>query len=317
MLITIEGPDCGGKSTLTRQLIEAAARRGWTGHREHKGPPQPDVDPFQEYESALDVDPLRGRIDGATDLVVMDRWHVGESIYGPIWRGGSRLSVAGLAHVEASLDALGAIRVMCLPPYPELQRRFLSRGDDLTKLEELPYIHGAYQRHAELFDYVVITGAEDRQTAVRGLLDLAWNRHVRAQYVNTYSQRTYVGQLWPTALLVGDERNAGPRPDLRRPFTPVNGAGCSTWLWDAVLATGYHTEVGLVNAHEAGVDLAKLWRELDEPRVVALGNRASHQLRLVGVEHATVRHPQYARRFEHKDFNGYVTSLKEAMHADH
>lgn len=316
MLITIEGPDCGGKSTLTQQLITAAGYRGWLGHRVHKGPPAPDADPFREYESVLDADPLVELIDSKLDVVVMDRWHVGEAIYGPLWRGKSRLSVAGLAHVEAALDALGAIRVMCLPSYPELQRRFLSRGDDLTKLEELPYIHAAYERHAELFDYTVLTGAEDRQRAVGTLLDIARNRHRRTQWVDLHGQRTYLGNLWPTALLVGDERNARPRPDLTRPFTPVNAAGCSQWLWDAVIEAGLHLEVGLINAHEPNVSLRELWRALDEPRVVALGNRADNTLTLAGLDHVTVRHPQFARRFQHQDFAGYVTSLKGAILGD-
>jgi len=314
LLITIEGPDCGGKSTLTRQLLEAAEARGWLGQRVHKGPPAPDVDPFTEYETALDVEPLRSLVDGYDTLVVMDRWHVGEAIYGPLWRGHSRLTRAGLAHVEAALDAVGAIRVMCLPPYHELQARFLTRGDDLTKLDELPHIHGAYQDHAELFDYVVLTGFEPRQVAVNGLLDIARNRRNRARLITKLSDRTYVGQLWPTYLIVGDERNARPRPDLTRPFTPVNGSGCSTWLWDAVVATGYHTEVGIVNANESGVALTYLWRELDEPRVVALGNRAASRLYAAGIEHRIIYHPQYAKRFQHKDFDGYVASLKEAMH---
>lgn len=316
MLITIEGPDCGGKSTLTRQLIEAARRRGWTGDRVHKGPPAPDADAFTEYETALDVEPLRGLIDADHHVVVMDRWHVGEAIYGPLWRGRSRLTTAGLAHVEGALDAVGAIRVMCLPPYHELQARFFTRGDDLTKLDELPIIHAAYQNHAGLFDYAVVTGSEDRNRVVGGLLDLAWQRHVRAQYVLAQGKRTYVGPLWPSYLLVGDERNAGPRPDLTRPFTPVNGAGCSGWLWDAVIATGYYGEVGLVNSSEAGVDVRQLWRELDEPRVIALGGKASARLHEAGVRHRLVFHPQYARRFQHKDFDGYVAALKEAMHGD-
>lgn len=316
MLITIEGPDCGGKTTLTQQLIDAAKQRGWAGHREHRGPPAPDADPFLEYEAVLDAEPLNELIDSNCDVVVMDRWHVGEAIYGPLWRGHSRLSVAGLMHVEAALDALGAVRVMCLPPYHALQARFLTRGDDLTSLDELPYIHGAYQRHAELFDYIVLTGAEDRQTALRGLLDVARNRNHRAGPTTFYGQRTYVGQLWPTALLVGDERNARPRPELTRPFTPASGAGCSKWLWDALVETGLHTEVGLVNAHEPDVMLRYLWRALDEPRVVALGNRASAELTRLGLNHATVRHPQYSKRFEHSNFDGYVASLKEAIHGD-
>ena len=316
MLITIEGPDCGGKSTLTQQLIEAAAERGWLGQRVHKGPPAPDADPFTEYESVLDVEPLRGLIDSDHHLVVMDRWHVGEAIYGPLWRGHSRLSTAGLAHVEASLDALGAVRVMCLPAYHELQARFLTRGDDLTKFDELPRIHAEYQAHAERFDWIVLTGLEGRRTTLQGLLEVAWNRHVRALNVVHRSQRTYVGPLWPSFLLVGDERNHRPRPDLTRPFTPVNGAGCSQWLWDAVIATEYHTEVGLINSNETDVDVRQLWRELDEPNVVALGSKASARLTMAGVVHRTAHHPQFAKRFRNKNFDGYVASLKEALHGD-
>lgn len=315
MLIVIEGPDCGGKTTLTHQLLLA---HGGPGHREHAGPPaDPPPCAFTEYESALDEPGLRARIADPRYLVVMDRWHVGEAVYGPLWRGTSRLDAAGLLHVEHALTAVGAVRVACLPPYPALRARFLDRGDDLTKLDELPQIHAEYAAHAQRFGHWVVDGTEDRERLLGALLSLARVNARQAAAVQLTTNRTYVGPLvQPRALLVGDERNAGPRPDLRRPFTPVNGSGCSRWLWDAVLATGEHNAVGAVNSNEPNVDLRALWAELSFPNLVALGGKASQRLGVLGLGHRTVHHPQFAKRFQNKRFNEYVASLTGAIHAE-
>lgn len=315
MLIVLEGPDCGGKTTLARELLAA---HGGPGHREHAGPPaDPPPCAFTEYESALDEPGLRARIADPGYLVVMDRWHVGEAVYGPLWRGRSRLDAAGLLHVENSLLGFGAVRVACLPSYSALQIRFLSRGDDRTQVSELPWIHAEYAAHARRFGYQIVDGTEERALLVADLLAGAVGAARRAALVQRAASRTYVGPfVHPRALLVGDERNAGPRPDLRRPFTPVNGLGCSRWLWDAVLATGEHRAVGAVNSNEPGVDLRWLWAELSFPNLVALGGRASRRLTALGLGHRTIYHPQFAKRFKNKRFDEYVASLTAAIHVE-
>lgn len=319
MIICVEGPDCGGKTTLIEHFkadwLAWHAARGLSTEVQvvHKGPPDLDADPFTEYETALDD--FWDAALSTRDLVLLDRWHAGELVYGPMLRGKSRLTTAGLTHVDLSLRALSATTIICLPPVQELTRRFKARGDDLISIKGIDRLRTWYQWYALQYDHVTYAGNELKAIDDE-LVELMRADARRVIDVQGFSNRTYLGHPEPAVLLVGDERNvagARPRHDLRRPFTPVHHADCSTWLWDAVYAAGLHEFVGCVNVNEPGIDLSSLYQALDRPHVVALGNRACAGLDQLGIDHQRVPHPQWWKRFKHRDFTGYVNQLKEAI----
>jgi hypothetical protein len=324
MLIVIEGPDLGGKTTLAANL----ARR-W--HRPtlrslsrppaptvltvKKGQPVPGVGPFEEYELALDEDKLGEAIRSRHDLVLADRWHTGEGVYGPLLRGRSRLTEAGLTHVELALDALGAVKVACLPPLDVLRDRHTTRGDDLVTADQLELIRGWYDLVTRRYGYEVLNGTEPAHLVPMLLVNRARTRREWAYHAQRLSAGTYLGNpVLPRAILCGDVRN--PRGDarFRRPFTPLTAAGSPTWLLNALVFSGYHNDVGLINTAEPGVDLPQLWRALGRPRLVALGRLAEARLTRLDLNHVAVPHPQHAKRFRYHDLDGYVAQLKEAIH---
>ncbi len=324
MLIVLEGPDGGGKTSLADALDHrwrgsAAGTRRLVTHRVKTGPPTSlDVCPFTEYETALDAEPLGAYLRSDRALVLGDRWHAGEMVYGPLLRGHSRLTPAGMLHVELTLTGAGAVKVMCLPPLTEVQRWFATRGDDLVNARHLPALWAWYQAHAQLFGYQVVTGTEPTPALLDELIYLAEVNAAAADLVRSSAAGTYVGRLRPRALLCGDVRNAGPRArlDLTRPFTPTNANGSSEWLLDAVLTANLPGEVGLVNTGEPGVDLSTLWEVLGRPRLVALGGNADRRLTDLDLKHVKIPHPQWAKRFATKDFGGYVQQLEEAVRGD-
>lgn len=316
MLILLEGPDCGGKTTLADQLaahFRAASPYPTRLEVLHAGPPAPGVSPFDEYELALDEPDRLARILDVDGLVVLDRWHAGEAVYGPLLRGRSRLTDAGLYHVELALDALGAVKVACLPPLTVLHERLRRRGDPVIGPGHLPTLHAFYSRLAVEHGYALSTVPAD-------LLGFARDRTYLRRVLRGHDQGTYLGSLTPRALLVGDVRNPNGPAQYRRAFTPLHRGGSPTWLLDALLASGYHREVGVVNAHEPNVDHPALWRRLRQPRLVALGQRAHAHLRSLGLTPAaTVYHPQFSKRFQNSKFESYVDALREAInpHGDH
>lgn len=323
MLIVVEGPDAAGKSSLVRFLQAAWADRDpGDGHLMsrviHKGPPtSPSLCPFTEYEAALDAEPLAGQVRSHTDLVVADRWHAGEPIYGPLRRGRSRLTAAGTLHVELSLAALGALRVICLPSRAELELRLRRRRDAVTTPAELDALHGGYAAHAARHGYVRFV-EETPEASAAELIKHAIFLRGAASLGADFGTTRYVGSPVPTAVLCGDVRNDGPAasPDLTRPFTPLRQNDSSSWLLAALLKVGLQGEVGIVNTGEPGVDLDATWRSLGRPRLVALGHEAARRLAALDLPHARVPHPQWSRRFRFSQHDDYAQQLKGAILGD-
>jgi thymidylate kinase len=144
-LVIIEGCDGAGKTLLASRLTAVGEARGYQVTVLHKGPPERE--PFAEYTEDLDYTPD----PSARRLVVCDRWHLGEVVYGAVYRGGSRLTPRQLDMVETVVDALGAVKVVLDAPDDVLARRAFSRdeGEDLLRREDLSRVAAHYRRLAD------------------------------------------------------------------------------------------------------------------------------------------------------------------------
>jgi thymidylate kinase len=150
MIVIFEGPDGAGKSTM----IQAVAGQHIMHHRDvpieiveesisfwSRGPFPQDSDPWTEY-----VSPTSSMNIGPDSLVLIDRWHLGELVYGPIFRGQSRLSMEQRVWIEGYMKTLGAVMVHLTASLEELTRRLAERGDDMVTPEHLPAILSLYDR---------------------------------------------------------------------------------------------------------------------------------------------------------------------------
>ena len=153
MLIVLEGPDGAGKTTLAKALMAGFYRKWPSGtfRIEHRGPLRLNVDPADEY-TLPDYDPA-----DMTNLVVCDRWHLSEAVYGPIYRGGSR---ADLDFHEKWLDDRGALKLYVTAPLSALTSRVSERGDDFIEVGHLANIVSWFTR--------TLTGLSGWQTVNTG-----------------------------------------------------------------------------------------------------------------------------------------------------
>jgi len=126
VLIIIEGVDGSGKSTLAHAINRTVG--GLVIKRD-----KPVLPPLIEYTADL-----ANYRPGKRLAVVCDRWHLGERVYGPLYRGGCGLSPMAWAAAEGFLADLGAIGVLCTAPADALARRLIARGEspDLMKLRQ-------------------------------------------------------------------------------------------------------------------------------------------------------------------------------------
>jgi len=146
-IIILEGVDGSGKSTLANKLAAAGEKAGLNVIREHRGPIKQTV--IEEY-----VKPLFEI--GPNDLLIADRWHVGELIYGPLYRGIS-LAKPHLEAIEGLLDMLHAVRVIVTAPLPVIRNRLEARGEDYLKPEHVEHVHGAYIDFGLRNDYYFVS----------------------------------------------------------------------------------------------------------------------------------------------------------------
>lgn len=134
MIVIFEGPDGSGKTTLAR---EVADKTGAT----YIHAQAPERHPLVEYTAPLDPN----------EDYVLDRWHWGEMVYGPLFRGESGLTTEQFWAVEQYLDDLGAVVVLCNGPASDLASRIRERGTDeeAPNLTELSRAATAFKRVAD------------------------------------------------------------------------------------------------------------------------------------------------------------------------
>lgn len=324
MLVIAEGVDGGGKSTLIKQLD--TYYKEWCldhGHQAEvlhfkKNQPEQDRNILEQYELDLEQSEVMSLILSPTALVLCDRWHVGEMIYGPIYRGESRLSDAMNLHVELFLDAIGALKLLAQPGNITVVRtRLKKRGEDFLQPEHVKEVYDAYEVHGSHYGYLRPSMFQGSEMKPIDLIELAHLRtDVATDKASISTMPTYVGHPTPTTLFVGDQRNDGPGGDLRWPraFTPWQATGSSLYLMTTLHRTNVHRSgpIGIVNANEPDVNLERIHNLETQPAVVALGSNASAALMRAGVEHERVPHPQWYRRFRYHDMAGYVTAIKTA-----
>lgn len=148
-VIIVEGIDGAGKTTLVNRIKELVPdtydKVFWT-----KGVPVYD-DPEQEYCEQLTW--LRNH-----HFVVSDRYHVGELIYGPLYRGISRVAGRFFDRIEERLGQLRAVKVVLLPDMEVCKARAFERGEDYLKVEDFEHVWNEYKKFVdEHEDWIHIT----------------------------------------------------------------------------------------------------------------------------------------------------------------
>lgn len=140
MLIIVEGCDGTGKTTLVERLRDMLLVGSDPDRVKvlHRGVPQQPA--YLEYtEELVNYEPECGH------HVVCDRWHWGELVYGPLYRGKSELGWDGMLDVERGLRDRGAVVVWLEQDASELRHRFSRRGEDYLKDGDVEWVLNRYR----------------------------------------------------------------------------------------------------------------------------------------------------------------------------
>ena len=137
--VIVEGVDCSGKTTFCQWIIENLVEQKVNVEFAHHGPLRASV--REEYYEPLLPSCLYPTV------LIGDRWHLGEMVYGPIYRDGSEMTDDELSMIERELDSLGAKKILLDPPESIIEARMQSRGEDFLQVEDL---------HKACLDYRVL-----------------------------------------------------------------------------------------------------------------------------------------------------------------
>lgn len=303
MLIIAEGIDGSGKTTLIDDLSHEFENPDII----HRGPLKQH--PLEEYELPLIA------YDPRKDVgVLCDRWHIGELIYGPLYRGQSQLTPAMQLHVDCVLERLGALKLIMAPPFEVVQQRISRRGEEFLRPQHQRLVYDAYLEQCTYLDGWTQVSVKYR---VETLIREAELRATRAEMLMRFP--TYVGAFKPKVLLLGDVH--GPRrqrrPEYPWAFVPYRDTS-GHFLFEALSSAGFRaSDFGVANANQE--DVLDLWSALDMPKIVVLGREAEKSLDQYAepiLEASVVKvmqHPQYVKRFYNTSLQAYGAAFEEVL----
>ncbi len=298
MIVILEGPDGGGKTTLAKHLEKEHGFK-----YVHTGPPG-SGDVLEAYGRTL-YDAAR-----EPESVVIDRLQVGERIYGPILRGTDRLGRAGETLLRRLTNAYGARVVFCLPPYEvafeNWRKRHQENKELVTKAETYTKIYHAYRNLDQDIFYAQDTWWNYTVMEV----ELAAKLLLNFNDPRLRLPKGVIGSRYPQYLFVGEQAN---QEYLDLPFFALNGS--SAYLNGCIADAGYkEPEIALVNSQALDgtrMPLDAIHLTIGEPKVIALGTHAHGALDTLRVKHVTIPHPSYWKRFHAAQRNVYVKQLRE------
>lgn len=287
MIIVIEGVDATGKSTLAESF-----KKEWGVEVRHSGPPERH--PLIEYGQLFD--------SPTTPSVIFDRYHWGEEVYGPLYRGKSGLGTFGFLWMEFVLLARGAVTILAQGDVPHIVDR--AQGDEFLKEVSGTHIHDLQQRFSGLrrraLTPVLLHNIDDGPLIDPALLgDVA---HQRSRLIDPAALNAgYIGDPRPEVVFVQGETGAN---FSHLPFAPFPGSD-SDLFFRAIDTREYlYLGVGFLAA-DATANLDHVWNVLGRPRVVALGYDASHSLQAAGVPHSRAHAPGILQNLGPESYKKY------------
>lgn len=126
MIIVVEGPDGAGKTTLCELMLEHSGQLGVPAMIVHHGPSP--VNPMTAY--MREISDHERTLERSPSLLIMDRFHYGDLVYGTSRRTSPRLKLADFSYLNQMLFRLGGRVVIMIPPVAETLRRLHEKEEE-------------------------------------------------------------------------------------------------------------------------------------------------------------------------------------------
>lgn len=295
----VEGVDGAGKSTFVQKIIEQLVKRDPGAEVVVRHHSQLKQSPLVEYEKEYDW-----YRPGSGKHIISDRWAWGEDVYGPLYRGESKLTGPARLHIEKYAQSRGATVALLTHDPHTLRLRFAQRGEDYLKDSDVERVIAGFDNVRVQSDLKSFQFTDPDDIDVDDFVTDGLRREELAAKLAVYP--TYVGPIFPEGLLLGERRND---PSWKAAFVPEKAT--SGFFLLSSLGTDTARKIGLANALEEPVRV--LWETLGRPDVVALGKKADAVCREAQIPYVPVPHPQYVRRFHTRKSVEYGRAIVKGL----
>lgn len=139
MIICLDGIDGAGKSTLAQDIVNELQNRFPNDSVKLIHASQPKSDAYTEYCQIFD-----DYIPGNGVHYVLDRWFLGEQIYGKLYRNKSIFNDATFRWTDLYLATKGFRLWNVTAPVDVINQRLNDRGEDFLQTKDVETVHKAY-----------------------------------------------------------------------------------------------------------------------------------------------------------------------------
>lgn len=323
MLIICEGPDRVGKSTFIREartMIDSQGRRVVSMHR---GAPSADSSFLKDYAAPISTYSPAAPRDKTTHSMICDRLHLGDRVYGPIYRGECRGTPAMQMFMDGLIEARGGVKIHMTASAKLIEKRIQEEGEENSylKIKDVNTIVETYKKICATgwVDIDTTSWETIKQTRDAAKIVVGWAADREREMLPVFSQEPeYIGPRRPKFLVVGDDVEAREHTHRRHgrsyaSFTPWPGTAAE-YLLNSLIDAGYDIgyDVGLTGVNNGGRNLAGLRAALGMPHIISVGLLAEMVVQRETLRtYAEVAHPVVEMNINGDDNSRYVKLLKE------
>jgi hypothetical protein len=303
LIIILEGVDGSGKTTLAKELAQR-----YNAEIHHEGPPPKFMNHRVRRRPSLTLGHYASILQSMRGKnVILDRWALGERVYGPILRKKDKLGADGWTLLNRLIMASGAYQVLCMPPYKVCLANWRSRHGELIK-DETAY-RKTYEKYAEL---AVTTAPDIIYDYTKG----PWNHELTPKLELPLNMS---GSPSASYLVVGEIGKRGKREESALLLSYFNLAPASQWLTKALYAAGFkeHELAWIVPYEESGHRRVRknMWQNKNViPRtfryVIAVGETAEITCRAQDLPYFYVISPKRWWHDHMGSFESYVKTVR-------
>lgn len=296
MLIILEGVDGAGKSTLASAIEKEIKKTQPDDTVEYIHASQIKGTVYEEYvEPLVDYTPSRGR------HIIIDRWHVGERIYGPLYRNSSGYDNSGGSYewIELFLGSKGARLWNVTQTLETLQERLAARGEDYLEERHVDFVREQFSvlsKQSAIFASEVSPNETTLSVIAEHIVVDAAYADFRAASLQGYGIKSYVGRTFddPQTILVVDNKakNIG--------FNPEKSEEARILL--DTLRPDFIQNLAVVSSVSQSA-LAELLERLSMTGVLAYSETVSARLTASGINHIKIDEPSTDRMYPVSVYN--------------
>lgn len=290
MLIILEGVDGAGKSTLASAIKKEIEKAHPNDTVEYIHASQIKGTVYEEYVEPLDnYTPTSGR------HIIIDRWHVGERIYGPLYRDSSGYdsSRGSYEWIELFLGSKGARLWNVTQTLEILKERLAARGEDYLQDRHVDYVREQFStlsKQSAIFANEVSPNEETLQVIASHIVVDAEYAEFRAASLQNYGIKSYVGRTFddPQTILVVDNKAKNVE------FNPEKSDEAQIFL--STLRSDFIQNLAVVSSVSQSA-LTELLERLSMSGVIAYSETVSARLTSFGINHVKIGEPTEDRMY--------------------